>query len=336
MFPLTVKFLVSLTFFTAVYLTTQAAKSNTCHVNAATIPSIPGLPSKDGRPGHNGTDGEQGPPGPQGPTGPSGPQGPTGPSGPQGLNGTDGEQGPPGPQGPTGPSGPQGLTGPSGALNYTEKQQLQEEILATVREEMSMLNNTLCERFATSCKELYKCNPALPSGYYNIWTPEGVERVYCVMNTTNCGNITGGWMRAAYIDMTDASNSCPQGLTYTVASTRRMCTRTNILVGCSSVTFPTHGVPYTKVCGRARGYQYYDTTAFHGYHTGQGLEGIYVSGLCFRPLSDKWQPSTTSGLLHPGGQVTAKELRTAPASTRNMCDLHSWETNTFVKQEHLA
>ena len=190
MLPLTVKLLVSLTFFTAVYLTTEGAKSNTCRANVATLPTIPGLPGKDGRPGHNGTDGEQGPPGPQGPTGPSGPQG------------------------PTGLPGPHGPTGPPGALNYTERQQLKEEILATVREEMSTRNccNLLCERFSTSCKELYQCNPALSSGHYNLWTPQGVERVYRVMNTTNCGNITRGWMRAAYIDMTDSENTCPESL----------------------------------------------------------------------------------------------------------------------------
>ena len=39
--------LVSLTFFTAVYLTTEAAKSNTCRSNAAMLPTIPGLPGKD-------------------------------------------------------------------------------------------------------------------------------------------------------------------------------------------------------------------------------------------------------------------------------------------------
>ena len=295
MLPLSLQFLVVLTFFTAVYLTTEAAKSNTCHVNAATIPTIPGLPGKDGRPGHNGTDGEQGPPGPQGPTGPSGQQGPT---------------------------------GPPGALNYTERQQLKEEILATVREETIMRNccNLLCERFATSCqmpstansttfqantltesmpqptstpqptpspeplcehtvsscKELYQCNPALPSGYYNITTPQGVERVYCDMNTTNCGNITGGWMRAAYIDMTNENNTCPQGLTYTVVSSTRMCTRSHTdYINCSSVTFPTHGVPYTKVCGRAQGYQYYATPAFANYHYAAQttLDSAYVSGL---------------------------------------------------------
>ena len=211
MLPLSLKLLVSLTLFTAMYLTTEAANSNTCHVNAATIPSISGLPGKDGEPGRNGTDGEQGPPGPQGPT------------------------------------------GPPGAINDTERQQLKEEILAMLREEMSMLSccntsSSECERAATSCKELYQCNPALPSGYYNITTPQGAERVYCVMNTTNCGNITGGWMRAAYIDMTNENNTCPQGLTYTVVSSTRMCTRS--LTGpniCSSLTFPTHAVPYTKV-----------------------------------------------------------------------------------------
>ena len=138
-----------------------------------------------------------------------------------------------------------------------------------------------CERVATSCKELYQCNPALPSGYYNITTPQGAERVYCDMNTTNCGYITGGWMRAAYIDMTNENNTCPQGLTYTVVDSTRMCSRSHTgSYSCSSVTFPTHGVPYTKVCGRARGYQYQFTEAFHPYSGhGQSLEGQYVEGL---------------------------------------------------------
>ena len=242
MLPLTVKLLVSLTFFTAVYLTTEAAKYNTCRANAATLPTIPGLPGKDGRPGHNGTDGEQGPPGPQGPT------------------------------------------GPPGAVNYTERQQLKEEILATLREEMSMQNccNLLCELATTSCKELHQCNPALPSGYYNITTPLGVERVYCKMNTSNCGDVIGGWMRAAYIDMTNENSTCPQGLTYTVVDSTRMCSRSHTdKCSCSSLTFPTHGVPYTKVCGRARGYHYKNTPAFYNYHyqSQTTLDSAYVSGL---------------------------------------------------------
>ena len=140
-----------------------------------------------------------------------------------------------------------------------------------------MLSNTLCERFATSCKELYQCNPALPSGYYNIWTPQGVERVYCVMNTANCGNITGGWMRAAYINMTDAANSCPVELTYYTQNSTRICSSNISSGGCTSVNFPTFGVPFTKVCGRALGYQYGHTDAFS---TGNSsIDSHYVEGL---------------------------------------------------------
>ena len=245
MLPLTVKLLVALTCFTVVYLSTEAAKFNTCHANTATLPCIPGLPGKDGQPGRDGTDGERGPAGAQGPP------------------------------------------GLPGALNYTEQQQLKEDILATLREEISMLSccstsSSECVRVATSCKELYQCNPALPSGYYNISTPQGVERVYCEMNTTNCGNITEGWMRVAHINMTDANSTCPENLTYTVSNSTHMCTRSHTgSLACSSVTFPTHGVPYTKVCGRARGYQYFGTIGFYNYYSAgrTSLSDSYVSGL---------------------------------------------------------
>ena len=42
-----------------------------------------------------------------------------------------------------------------------------------------------------------------------------------------------------------------------------------------------HGVPYTKVCGRAHGYQYYATPTFHDYHYASQttLNSAYVSGL---------------------------------------------------------
>ena len=310
MLSLTVKFLIALTCFTAVYFTTEAA--DTCP--ATTTPCIPGLPGRDGRDGQPGRDGVIGPPGRDGRDGLSGS---SGLQGPPGLNGTDGEQGPAGAQGPPGAPGLPGAQGPPGlpaALNYTEQQQLKEDILATIREEISMLSccNTLsstvsttsqasnptesmsqptstpqptpspepqCDRIVTSCKELFQCNPALPSGYYNIMTSQGVERVYCEMATTNCGDITGGWMRVAHINMTDENNTCPQELSYTIESNTRMC-YSSITPGCTSVTFASNRVPYTKVCGRARGYQYGATESFYGYHSGgQSLEGYYVLGL---------------------------------------------------------
>ena len=87
-------------------------------------------------------------------------------------------------------------------------------------------------------------------------------------------------MRVAHINMTDQSLSCPQGLRYIAQSSKRMCTHSHSGPGCSSVTFPQHGVPYTKVCGRARGYQYGTPDSFIGYHEfRQTLEGYYVYGL---------------------------------------------------------
>ena len=215
-----------------------------------------------GERGVRGTRGEKGVKGEEG-VGLQGDTGLPGPIGPRGYPGPDGERGPQGPPGPPGARGRQGSPGVS-VVNLTEVQYKQ------IKEELSKEFKELskCDLMAVSCQELYQCNPALPSGYYNIQTPQGVERVYCVMNTTNCGNITGGWMRAAYVDMTNENNTCPQGLTYTVVSSTRVCTRSHTnRVDCSSpVTFPTHGVPYTRVCGRARGYQFNVTTAFYNYH----------------------------------------------------------------------
>ena len=269
--------------------------------------------------GQQGVKGDPGPEGPQGPRGERGVrggkglkgakgedvglQGDTGPPGPIGPRGHPGPEGVRGPQGPPGPPGPRGRPGPQGVsvVNLTDAQykQIREELLKGVLErcELPPTGTTRptsttqptpspepqCERVATSCKELYQCNPALPSGHYNIRTPQGVERVYCEMNTTNCDNITGGWMRVAHINMTDENNTCPQGLNYTVVKSTRMCTHSHTGYGdCSSVIYTTHGVPkYSKVCGRARGYQYGTTIGFYGHYRGDQttLNDAYVSGL---------------------------------------------------------
>ena len=135
---------------------------------------------------------------------------------------------------------------------------------------------------ATSCKEIHGCNPTAPSGYYWVNTTTGPLQLYCQTETYNCGDAAGGWMRAAYINMTNVSDTCPMGLTYTVVSSTRMCTRSHTsYTGCFSVIFPTHGVPYTKVCGRARWYQYWSTNAFYNYYYEHQttLDSSYASGV---------------------------------------------------------
>ena len=237
--------------------------------------------------GMNGTDGEQGPVGPfgpQGPVGPAGPQGSVGPVGPQGIagmNGTHGEQGPVGPQGPVGApgldgrNGSDGSPGPPGTVPDAVIEQLKENILVEVLKLLPSCKGIFRNNPSTSCKEIHDCAPTTPSGYYWVNTTTGPLQVYCQMDTNNCGNITGGWMRAAYIDMTIVNNTCPQGLNYISVNSTRMCTdmRTN---GCTSVTFPTHMLPYTMVCGRARGYQFASPDGFIG---STSLDSSYVDGL---------------------------------------------------------
>ena len=246
--------------------------------------------------GQQGVKGAPGPVGPQGPRGdrglrgvkgekglkgdegiglrgPTGQPGPIGPQGHPGRDGVHGLHGSPGLPGPRGRPGPPGVS----AVNLTDAQykQIQEKLSKEFKQLLQ------CEAIVhTSCKELYHCNPALPSAYYKIKTPQGVERVYCEMATTNCGDVRGGWTRAAYIDMTDPGNTCPEGLTYTVQSSTRMCRSSHTSAGCTSVTFPTHMTPYTKVCGRARGYQYASPEGFVNFlYEGQNIEGYYVEGL---------------------------------------------------------
>ena len=274
MLRLTVKFLVALTCFTAVYLSTEAA--DTCP--ATTTSCIPGLPGRDGQPGRDGVTGPPGRDGRDGLPGNSCTAGGPGLQGPPGLNGTDGERGPP------------GSPGLPGALNYTEQQQLKEEILATIREEISMLSccnatqptpdpgpqceGTFKDNPATSCKAIYECNPTAPSGTYWVNANTGPLQVYCQMETNNCGDITGGWTRVAHINMSEPQQTCPSPLR-TLTTPQRMCAGPTS-AGCSSVQYPTLGLNFTQVCGRAIGYMYSSVDAFGHHNT---IDNPYVDGL---------------------------------------------------------
>ena len=133
---------------------------------------------------------------------------------------------------------------------------------------------------ACSCKEIRERSPSLPSGYYWVKPGNGQSvEVYCDMTRT-CGGITGGWMQVANIDMTDSSHTCPQGLR-TLTTPLRMCGRSITSPGCSSATFDSHGIPYTRVCGKIIGYQDKTTDAFHPYIRNQALtiDNNYIDGV---------------------------------------------------------
>ena len=65
---------------------------------------------------------------------------------------------------------------------------------------------------ASSCAEILQEYPESSSGYYWVGSTTGhAHSVYCDMTRT-CGGVTGGWMRVAYLDMSNSSHQCPSSL----------------------------------------------------------------------------------------------------------------------------
>ena len=80
------------------------------------------------------------------------------------------------------------------------------------------------------------------------------------MEGTNC-NGEGSWTRVAFVNMSQPGATCPTGLTQIQLSGLTLCGRgaSNLI---QSTFFTTHGLNYSAVCGRVRGYQSGTPSAF--------------------------------------------------------------------------
>ena len=157
------------------------------------------------------------------------------------------------------------------------------DLLLFVEELVTMHNvsTTASSPLPKSCQEIKHRMGTSPSGVYLIANNEKkTEYVYCQMGTL-CGS-DGGWTRLAHLDMTDTTESCPNGWRLYEVDGVRACGRASSGGGsCSSVQYPSNGVRYTEICGRARGYQYYtpdavDSTIGTGHND---MNSHYVDGL---------------------------------------------------------
>ena len=132
----------------------------------------------------------------------------------------------------------------------------------------------------TSCKELKQKHPNSFSGVYLLKTINGTKHTYCNMEEL-CGS-GGGWTRIAYLNMTNASQSCPPELRIYQSGLVRACGRPESFSGsCTSVEFPSNGISYSQVCGRVIGCQVGTTDAVGiGHNKGNGgLNSYYVDGI---------------------------------------------------------
>ena len=116
---------------------------------------------------------------------------------------------------------------------------------------------------ARSCQQVAELRPGSVSGYYWVQSLNGslAQQVYCFNNRERRFGQEGGWMRVANVDMKHGDSECPSGFQHVVESKMHLCNKT-VSVGCSSAYFPTHGLQYSKVCGRIIGYQWGSPDAF--------------------------------------------------------------------------
>ena len=171
------------------------------------------------------------------------------------------------------------------------------DILLKVEELLHLHNNTCDEpglESLKSCKDIIKIQPNSPSGYYNI---DG-HSVYCEMDVL-CG-VEGGWTRLAYLDMTDSTQSCPDGLQLYQSGNVRACGRQydgNGDSNCASIKYPSDGTSYSEVCGKAVGYQHASPDAFST-PSSSDIDSYYLDGVSITrgsPRQHIW--SLTAGIF---------------------------------------
>ena len=144
------------------------------------------------------------------------------------------------------------------------------------------LRNVYCGMTYTgpSCQDIYNNNPETgdKSGYYRI---NNTQWTFCDMTAIADGNFCAGlggqWRRIASIDVS-AGDDCPTGWNQSSYNGVSFCRASSDRTGRYSVFFPTNGVSYQHVCGRARGYQKGSTDGFTADHS-EPIDSSYVDGL---------------------------------------------------------
>ena len=142
-------------------------------------------------------------------------------------------------------------------------------------EDLHSLNSTLYSKLDKQAKYI-------ASVYHAVKDLHAQDNENKLKGIYTCGG-TEGWRRVVYLDMTNPSAMCPSGWNLTSFS-KRTCGRSSG-ANCDPVTFQTSGGEYSKVCGRARGYQFGSTLAFYLWpHINVGyrvptIDEAYVTGL---------------------------------------------------------
>ena len=134
-------------------------------------------------------------------------------------------------------------------------------------------------RLLYSCEEIKTSWPDSPSDYYTVADNNGhIRQVYCHMEEL-CGS-DEGWMRVAYLNMSDPTEDCPSGFRLYEENGIRACGRPETTTGyCQAAVFPTSHISYTEVCGRMIGYQYGQPGGINPHRSTYDINTYYVEGV---------------------------------------------------------
>ena len=138
------------------------------------------------------------------------------------------------------------------------------------------------------------------------------------MEGSNCDG-KEGWMRVAYLNMSEPNPTCPPGLTIKQYNNIGycLCGRPVAEVGSqTSVFFSTYGDSY-NVCGQVRGYQLGSPDAFLPYNDNPNIDAIYVDGISItydsNPRKHIW--TYACGAFADGANIWACTCNTGSTGT---------------------
>ena len=133
------------------------------------------------------------------------------------------------------------------------------------------------------------------------------------MEGTNCGG-EGGWTRVAFVNMSQPGATCPTGLTEIQQSNLTLCSR-DIANTVQSAVFTTLGLNYTAVCGRVRGYQLEEPSAFS--FSSRSIDNEYVDGVSITHGNSPLQHVWTYAAGHDDVGTTALDCPCNNGSTKS-------------------
>ena len=153
----------------------------------------------------------------------------------------------------------------------------------------------------------------------------------------DCGG--HGWRRAAFLNMSDPTQTCPPAWEL-IATPKRSCARPSNagVLTCYSAMFPTQGGQYSQVCGRIIGYQYGQPEAFvaENIDTPQTIDGPYVDGISLTygsPRQHIWSFAAAlderSGLRAAGNGNYRSQCECTDSTDMGMLDVPPYVGNDY-------